>query len=83
MTQATDKEKTIFEQIRSLTLQQQQEVLDFIEFLQFKARKPEIEEDKKEPISAYEAAKEFAGCVDGGPGDLSTNKKYLEGIGSA
>lgn len=81
MTQATDKEQTILDRIRSLSLQQQQEVLDFIEFLQFKARKSEIEEEKKEPISAYEAAKEFAGCVDGGPGDLSTNKKYLEGMG--
>lgn len=26
---------------------------------------------------AYEAAQEFAGCVDGGSGDLSTNKNYL------
>ncbi|MEO8893835.1 MAG: DUF2281 domain-containing protein [Coleofasciculaceae cyanobacterium] len=81
MTQATDKEPTISDRIRSLTPQQQQEVLNFIEFLQFKARKRELEEEKKEPISAYEAAKEFAGCVDGGPGDLSTNKKYLEGMG--
>jgi len=76
MTQATDKEQTILDRIRSLSLQQQQELLDFIEFLQFKARKSEIEEEKKEPISAYESAKDFAGCVDGGPGDLSTNKKY-------
>lgn len=77
MTQATDKEQKILDQIRNLTPRQQQEVLDFIEFLQFKARKPELEVEKKEPISAYEAAKEFAGCVDGGSGDLSTNKKYL------
>lgn len=81
MTQATDREQAILDRIRSLTPQQQQEVLNFMEFLQFKARKREIEEDKKEPVSAYEAAKVFAGCVDGGPGDLSTNKKYLEGMG--
>lgn len=81
MTQATDKEQTILDRIRSLTPQQQQEVLNFIEFLQFKARKREIEEEeKKEPISAYEAAKEFAGCVESGIGDLSYNKKYLEGL---
>ncbi|MBD1809045.1 DUF2281 domain-containing protein [Microcoleus sp. FACHB-SPT15] len=78
MTQTTDKEQTILNRIRSLTPQQQQEVLDFIEFLQFKARKREIEEEKKKPISAYEAAKEFAGCVESGIGDLSYNKKYLE-----
>jgi len=34
MTQAVDKEQTILDQIKSLTVQQQQEVLDFIEFLQ-------------------------------------------------
>jgi hypothetical protein len=82
MTQATDKAQIMLDQIKSLTPQQQQEVLDFIEFLQFKARKHEIEDEKKKAISAYEAAKEFAGCVDGGPGDLSTNKKYLAEMGS-
>ena len=52
MTQAIDKEQTILDLIRSLTPQQQQEVLKFIEFLQFKARKREVEEqEKKQPIS--------------------------------
>jgi tagatose-1,6-bisphosphate aldolase len=78
MTQATDKEQTILDRIRSLTPQQQQDVLDFIEFLQFKARNREMEEEKKEPISADEAAKEFAGCVESRLSDLSHNKKYLE-----
>jgi hypothetical protein len=50
--------------------------------LHFKAQKQDVQnQEEKEPISAYEAAKEFAGCVDGGPGDLATNKKYLEGFG--
>ena len=31
--------------------------------------------------SFYDLTKEFCGCVDSGLGDLSTNKKYLEGIG--
>jgi hypothetical protein len=35
-------------------------------------------EVEQEPISAYEAAKEFAGCVDGGSGDLATNKKLFK-----
>jgi len=54
-------------------------VLDFIEFLEFKLQKQEKQKAGKKMISAYEAAKEFAGCVDGGPGDLATNKKYLKG----
>ncbi|MEQ9368089.1 MAG: hypothetical protein RIG63_03520 [Coleofasciculus chthonoplastes F3-SA18-01] len=80
MTQAIDKKQVILDRLQRLTPQQQQDVLDFIEFLQFKARMREREVEQ-EPISAYEAAKEFAGCVDGGPGDLATNKKYLEGMG--
>ena len=79
MTQAIDREQTILEQIKGLTEQQQQEVLNFIEFLQFKAQKQDFQEEEKEPISAYEAAKEFIGCVESGIGDLSYNKKYLQG----
>ncbi|NCS76596.1 MAG: DUF2281 domain-containing protein [Microcystis aeruginosa K13-07] len=80
MTQATTHSQTILEKLQTLTPQQQQSVIDFIEFLQFKAEKKEITEE--EPISFYEAAKEYIGCVDGGPGDLATNKDYLRGIGS-
>jgi hypothetical protein len=81
MTQATTHSQTILEKLQTLTPQQQQSVIDFIEFLQFKAQKTEISEEE-EPISFYEAAKEYIGCVDGGPGDLATNKDYLRGIGS-
>jgi len=49
--------------------------------LQFKAQKTEISE-KEKPISFSEAAEEYIGCVDGGPGDLASNKDYLRGIGS-
>ena len=61
MTQAITNEKTILEKLHTLTPQQQQEVIDFIEFLQFKAQKTEITEE--EPISAYESAKDLVGCV--------------------
>jgi len=80
MTQATTHSQTILEKLQTLTPQQQQSVIDFIEFLQFKAEKKELTEEKT--ISFYEAAKEYIGCVDGGPGDLATNKDYLRGIGS-
>ncbi|MBD2569934.1 DUF2281 domain-containing protein [Anabaena lutea] len=39
MTQAIEKPKSILEIIESLTPQQQEEVLNFIEFLQFKSQK--------------------------------------------
>ncbi|NCS26766.1 MAG: DUF2281 domain-containing protein [Microcystis aeruginosa BS13-02] len=81
MTQATTHSQTILEKLHTLTPQQQQEVIDFIEFLQFKAQKKEITEEEN-TVSFYEAAKEYIGCVDGGPGDLATNKDYLRGISS-
>ncbi|MEH2260362.1 DUF2281 domain-containing protein [Nostoc sp.] len=83
MTQAIDKQQMIIDELKKLSPEKQQEVLNFIEFLQFKEmQKQDVQhKEEKEPISAYEAAKEFAGCVDGGPGDLATNKKYLEGYG--
>ena len=81
MTQAISKEDLIIEQVRQLPSEKQQEVLDFIEFLQFQLQKHSESTEEKEPISAYEAAKEFAGCLDGGPSDLSTNKEYLRALG--
>ena len=81
MTQATTHSQIILDKLQTLSTEQQQEVIDFIEFLQFKAQKTEISEEEK-PISFYEATKEYIGCVDGGPGDLATNKDYLRGIGS-
>jgi ABC-type glycerol-3-phosphate transport system substrate-binding protein len=79
MTQAIDKEQIVIDEFRKLSPNKQEEVIDFIQFLQFKEmQKQDVQhKEDKEPISAYEAAKEFAGCVDGGPGDLATNKKYL------
>ncbi|MDZ8226035.1 MULTISPECIES: DUF2281 domain-containing protein [unclassified Nostoc] len=84
MTQAIDKQQMIIDELKKLSPDKQQEVLNFIEFLQFKdMQKQETLKDKEEEkeVSFLEAAKEFIGCVDGGPGDLATNKKYLEGFG--
>ena len=84
MTQAIDKQQMIIDEVKKLSPEKQQEVLNFIEFLQFKEmQKQETLKDKEEEkqVSFLEAAKEFIGCVDGGPGDLATNKKYLEGYG--
>lgn len=84
MTLAINKKELILENLESLTLEEQDAVLEFIEFLRYKAQKEEVEQPETEnsPMSAYEAAKEFAGCVDFGPGDLATNKDYLKKMGS-
>ncbi|MEH2379846.1 MAG: hypothetical protein V7K27_13330 [Nostoc sp.] len=84
MTQAIDKEQIVIDEFKKLSPEKQEEVIDFIQFLQFKEmQKEEKIEDKEEEkqVSFLEAAKEFIGCIDGGPGDLATNKKYLEGFG--
>ena len=78
MTQTVSQEKTILESLKKLSPQQQQEVLDFIEFLQSKNQKIETSTPEEKSISAYEAAKQWVGCVDSGIGDLSYNKKYLD-----
>lgn len=80
MTQAITRKQSILEQMQTLTPQQEQQVLDFIEFLKYQSNKTEIkktEPEQVEPISFYEAAKEFIGCVEG-PEDLSQKKKDLK-----
>lgn len=70
-------EDILLEKFRNLTLDQQKTLIDFLEFMGDKnsavANSPKT--------SAYDELSEFIGCVDGGPGDLATNEKYLEGLG--
>lgn len=40
-----------------------------------------IKPKEKTPVSAYDLVKDLIGKNKGGPGDLSTNPKYLEGFG--
>jgi hypothetical protein len=70
------------EKMRSLPPEKQEEVLNFIEFLQSQIAQKNTNIEQIEPISFLETAQQFAGCVDGGPGDLATNKQYLEGLGT-
>lgn len=82
MISVTIHEQSILEKLKSLTPQQQQEVIDFIDFLEFKAHQSEEKKtEEQDPVSFLEAAQEFVGCVEGGPGDLATNKDYLQKIG--
>ncbi|MDJ0517088.1 MAG: hypothetical protein QNJ74_12825 [Trichodesmium sp. MO_231.B1] len=46
--------------------------------MQSKNKKIETSIPEEKPISAYEVAKQWVGCVDSGIGDLSYNKKYLD-----
>ena len=71
--------------IKSLPAEQCNEVIRFIEFLEFKVNKPvdsqeKIKTEEKE-ISFAEVAKDFIGCLDSNLEDLSYNPKYMEGFG--
>ena len=72
-------EEIIVEKLRSLPSTKQQEVLDFVLFLHSQIHTEEIQTQEKEPVSFLTAAKKWAGCLESGIGDLSYNKKYLEG----
>ncbi|MBE9017316.1 hypothetical protein C7Y66_14605 [Chroococcidiopsis sp. CCALA 051] len=74
--------EVIIEKLEKLPLDKQQEVLEFIKVLQSNVPQPNINKDEQKSVSFLVAAQEFAGCVDGGPGDLATNKKHLEGLGT-
>lgn len=79
---AMNIKEIIVEKLESLPLEKQQEVLDFVEFLQSKALKRELPNKDEDPaVSVLTLAQKFVGCVEG-PGDLSTNKKYMEGYGA-
>lgn len=71
------QEKNLLDKFRNLTIEQQQTILDFVEFIDSKNHKSQ----ESEEVSAYDLAKEWAGSVESGIGDLSTNKKYLQGFG--
>lgn len=83
MTQAIDKaiiqENTLLDKFRNLTIEQQQTIVEFVEFMDSKKSKPKSTENQA--VSAYDLAKEWAGCVESGISDLSSNKKYLQGFG--
>jgi len=81
-------EEQVLEGLRALPTERKQEVLNFIGFLRTKTLSP-IPESHTSPlhasspaISALERGRQWAGCLDGGPEDLSTNKAYLEGYGT-
>ena len=77
MTLATTHQQTILEKLQTLNPQQQQQVIEFIEFLQLKSDKTAIYEEERE-ISALESAGDLVGCLDSGKGDLSLKKREFK-----
>lgn len=75
-------QQLIIQEMQNLSDYQQQEVINFIQFLQYKSKNQQLlPEENLTEISAYDLAKDLAGSVDFGPGDLATNKEYLKQMG--
>lgn len=76
-------EQKIADELRILPLDKQQEVLAFIERLKEKLTMNPTDStvQPQKPVLFGEVADKYAGCLDGGPEDLSTNKAYMEGFG--
>ncbi len=75
-------EQLVIQKLQTLSPEKQQEVLDFVEFLQSKTLPEESSNEQgNESASFLTLAQKWVGCVDA-PSDLSTNKKYLDGYGN-
>ena len=75
-------QQRVLEALQSLSPLEQQEVLDFAEFLSSKrSHTASNEQLDTTAVSFLEAASKYVGCLKGGPPDLSTNKEYMEGFG--
>lgn len=69
-------EQQLMESVRTLSPEQQKQVLDFAEFL--RTQQPiflTAEQFEETYLSALEAAGDLVGCLAGGSPDLSINKK--------
>ena len=78
-------EERVIKKLKTFPIETQQEVLQFMEFLEFRdlqsnSHKLRSQPKQKTGVSALEAAGTLVGCLSA-PEDLSTNKDYLEGFG--
>ena len=74
-------EQVWVEKLRSLPPDQQQEALNFVEFLQAKQQRLPSNGTRWHGISALDAARSVMGEVGDAPADLSTNPEYMAGFG--
>jgi hypothetical protein len=74
-------EQAILEKMQTLDSDRKQQVLDFVEFLQFRGYESLSDSVEDVEVSAWDAAQQVLGIIGDGPSDLSTNKRYMEGFG--
>lgn len=70
----------ILQTVEALSIEDQRQVLDFVEFLRAKRQQPRIAATEAASRSFLEVAQAAIGAGEG-PGDLSTNPDYMQGYG--
>ncbi len=80
-TETKNVEQQIVEHLRLLPSDRQQQVLYFVESLLTDKMRDRPIEGWQKGMSALDVSRDLVGCVEG-PGDLSTNPKYMEGFGT-
>ena len=81
LTTAINKQEIILDHLKMLTVEQQDTVLEFIEFLQYQTKKQDEQQiEKKQPIVVLEVTQALEGNNDFGSDDLTTDKKYLKAM---
>lgn len=77
----------VLSKMQTLSTDQQQQVLRFVEFLAFELGDRQVNQEPERPIakkpqgSPRDLLKKWEGAVEGGVDDLSFNQKYMEGYG--
>ena len=74
-------EQAVLEKMQTLDSDRKQQVLDFVEFLQYRGSQSLSDSVENAEVSAWDAAQQVLGTIGDGPSDLSTNKGYREGFG--
>ena len=70
----------ILKTLEVLSENEQRQLLDYAEFLQFKRKREVVRDADVEPNSFLEVARDVIGIAKG-PGDLATNPDYMKGYG--
>ena len=70
----------IVQTVEALPIEDQQQVLAFVEFIWTKLEKASTTELETTPRSFFQVAQASIG-VGEGPGDISTNPEYMQGYG--
>ena len=75
-------QQRVLEVLQNLSSLEQQEVLDFAEFLGSKrSNEASTKQANTTAVSFLKAASKYIGCLEGGSPDLSTNQACMEGFG--